>query len=105
MLPIFGAVPDPGRVVRDGNLITGGGVTAGIDMALTVVGEIAGTDFAEVVQLAIEYAPAPPFDAGRPERARPEIVAAAQRRLDATREKREGAARRAAARSARAVAT
>jgi cyclohexyl-isocyanide hydratase len=105
MLPIFGAVPDPGRVVRDGNLITGGGVTAGIDMALTVVGEIAGTEFAEVVQLGIEYAPAPPFDAGRPERARPEIVAAARQRLDATREKREGAAHRAAARSARAVAT
>jgi cyclohexyl-isocyanide hydratase len=103
MLPIFGAVPDPGRVVRDGNFITGGGVTAGIDMALTVVGEIAGTDFAEVVQLGIEYAPAPPFDAGRPERARPQIVAAAQRSLDATREKREGAARRAAARSAGAL--
>jgi transcriptional regulator GlxA family with amidase domain len=97
MLPIFGAVPDPGRVVRDGNVITGGGVTAGIDMALTVVGEIAGTDFAEAVQLAIEYAPAPPYDAGRPERARPEIVAAVQRRLDATRETRQGAARRAAA--------
>jgi cyclohexyl-isocyanide hydratase len=83
MLPIFGAVPDPGRVVRDGNVITGGGVTAGIDMALTVVGEIAGTDFAEAVQLAIEYAPAPPYDAGRPERARPEIVAAVQRRVKA----------------------
>src|ERR1700730_11478336 len=78
MLPIFGAVPDPGRVVRDGNLITGGGVTAGIDMALTVVGEIAGTDFAEVVQLGIEYAPAPPFDAGRPERARPDIGCSAR---------------------------
>jgi len=100
LLPIFGAVPDPGRVVRDGNLITGGGVTAGIDMALIVVGEIAGTEFAQVVQLGIEYAPEPPFDAGRPERARPEIVAAARLRLDATREKREGAARRAALRSA-----
>jgi cyclohexyl-isocyanide hydratase len=98
LLPVFGAVADPARVVRDGNVITGGGVTAGIDMALTVVGEIAGIDFAEVVQLAIEYAPAPPFDAGRPERARPEIVAAARRRLDATRAARDAAARRASSR-------
>lgn len=98
LLPLFGALPDPARVVRDGNVITGGGVTAGIDMALTVVGEIAGRDFAESVQLGIEYAPAPPFDSGRPERARPEILAAARRRLDTTRERREAAARRAAAR-------
>jgi cyclohexyl-isocyanide hydratase len=100
LLPVFGAVPDPARVVRDGNVITGGGVTAGIDMALTVVGEIAGPDFAEVVQLGIEYAPAPPFDAGRPERARPEIVAAARRRLDANRDARDAAARRAGSRLA-----
>jgi putative intracellular protease/amidase len=98
LLPVFGATPDPTRVVRDGNVITGGGVTAGIDMALTVVGEIAGADFAEVVQLAIEYAPAPPFDAGRPERARPQIVAAARRRLESNREAREAAARRASSR-------
>jgi cyclohexyl-isocyanide hydratase len=96
LLPMFGAVPDSARVVRDGNIITGGGVTAGIDMALTVVGEIAGTDFAEVIQLAMEYAPAPPFDAGSPERARSQIVAAARRRLDSTRETRDAAARRAA---------
>jgi cyclohexyl-isocyanide hydratase len=100
LLPIFGAVPDPGRVVRDGNLITGGGVTAGIDLALSVVGEIAGADFAQAVQLGIEYAPAPPFDCGRPERARPEIVARVRQRLDASREVRESAARRAAARCA-----
>jgi cyclohexyl-isocyanide hydratase len=99
LLPIFGATPDPARVVRDGNLITGGGVTAGIDMALTVVAEIAGVDFAEAVQLGIEYAPAPPFDAGRPERARPEIVSVVQRRFDANRQMRQGAAERAAARS------
>jgi cyclohexyl-isocyanide hydratase len=98
LLPVFGALPDSARVVRDGNVITGGGVTAGIDMALTVVGEIAGVDFAEVVQLAIEYAPAPPFDAGRPERARPEILAAARRRLDSTRETRDAAAQRAGSR-------
>jgi transcriptional regulator GlxA family with amidase domain len=97
LLPVFGALPDPARVVRDGNVFTGGGVTAGIDMALTVVAEVAGADFAETVQLAIEYAPAPPFDSGRPERARPEILATARRRLDATREARHGAAQRAAA--------
>jgi cyclohexyl-isocyanide hydratase len=96
LLPLFGAVPDPARVVRDGNIITGGGVTAGIDMALTVIGEIAGPDFAEAVQLAMEYAPAPPFDAGSPERARVQVVAAARRRLDSARETRDAAARRAA---------
>jgi cyclohexyl-isocyanide hydratase len=95
LLPVFGALPDSARVVRDGNIITGGGVTAGIDMALTVIGEIAGVDFAEVVQLAMEYAPAPPFDAGCPERARPQIVATARRRLDSTRQVRDAAVQRA----------
>jgi transcriptional regulator GlxA family with amidase domain len=104
MLPIFGAIPDSSRVVREGSLITGGGVTAGIDMALTVVGEIAGTGFAEMVQLGIEYAPAPPFDCGRPESARPEIASVVRERLTATREVREAAARRAASRIDQAVA-
>src|SRR5580658_10533565 len=76
LLP-FGVTPDPARVVRDGNVITGGGVTAGIDMALTVMAEVAGEDYAQTVQLGIEYAPAPPFDSGTPDRARPEIVAIA----------------------------
>ena len=57
-------------------------MTAGIDMALTVTAEIAGEDYAQTVQLAIEYAPAPPFDSGTPDRARPEIVAAARKRLE-----------------------
>ena len=70
----FGVTPDPARVVRDGNVITGGGVTAGIDMALTVMAEIAGPDYAQTVQLAIEYAPAPPFDSGSVAKAPPEIV-------------------------------
>lgn len=96
-LSAFGVTPDPARVVRDGNVITGGGVTAGIDMALTVTAEIAGIDYAQTVQLAIEYAPAPPFDSGSPERARPEIVAAARRRLDAIRSDRDAAVFRAAA--------
>lgn len=96
-LSAFGVIPDPARVVRDGNVITGGGVTAGIDMALTVMAEIAGVDYAQAVQLAIEYAPAPPFDSGRPERAPPEIVAAARNRLDAIRSDRDAAVSRAAA--------
>ncbi len=96
LLTTFDAIPDPGRVVRDGLVFTGGGVTAGIDMALTVVAEIAGRDFAESLQLALEYAPEPPFAAGRPEIARPEVVAAARRRLDSMGTGREAAARRAA---------
>jgi cyclohexyl-isocyanide hydratase len=96
LLSEFGATPDAARVVRDGNVITGGGVTAGIDMALIVMADIAGADYAQMVQLALEYAPAPPFDCGRPERARPEIVAAALKRMDAIRTERDAAAGRAA---------
>jgi cyclohexyl-isocyanide hydratase len=96
LLSEFAVVPDPARIVRDGNVITGGGVTAGIDMALSVMAEIAGADHAQTVQLAMEYAPEPPFDSGRPERARPEIVAAALRRLDSFRARRTLAIERAA---------
>lgn len=96
-LAAFGAVPDPARVVRDGNIFSGGGVTAGIDMALTVLAQIAGADYAQAVQLSIEYAPMPPFDAGRPELASPEVVAAARKRADAFRVERDAAVRRAAA--------
>jgi cyclohexyl-isocyanide hydratase len=97
LLDTFGAIPEKRRVVRDGNVITGGGVTAGIDMALTVTAEIAGEDYAQTVQLAIEYAPAPPFDSGTPDCARPEIVAAARKRLESLGAGRWAAARRAVA--------
>lgn len=73
LLERFGAIPDKARVVRDGNLLSGGGVTAGIDFALTLLSEIAGDEHAQAVQLAVEYDPAPPFDAGHPDRA-PEAV-------------------------------
>jgi cyclohexyl-isocyanide hydratase len=96
LLPAFGVVPDTARVVRDGNVFTGGGVTAGIDMALTVLAEVAGVDYAQAVQLALEYAPEPPFDCGRPERARPEIVAVVQQRLAAAAAERVAAVERAA---------
>jgi transcriptional regulator GlxA family with amidase domain len=75
LLPLFGAIHDSARVARDGNIITGGGVTAGIDFALTVLAEIAGEEFAQTIQLGLEYAPAPPFDSGRPELAPPNVRA------------------------------
>jgi cyclohexyl-isocyanide hydratase len=76
LLANFGAIPDNARVVRDGNVVTGGGVTAGIDIALTIVADLAGDDVAKMIQLAIEYAPAPPFNSGRPEVAEEKTVAA-----------------------------
>ena len=69
LLPLVGAVPAPGRVVRDGTLITAGGVTAGIDFGLVIAAELAGPGVAQAIQLGIEYDPAPPFDAGHPGRA------------------------------------
>lgn len=93
----FGVIPDSGRVVRDGNVVTGGGVTAGIDMALQVLADIAGEDYAKTLQLGLEYAPAPPFQCGRPELAQPEIVAAAQGMMVALVEGGQRAAKVAAA--------
>ena len=69
LLPRVGATPVRERVVRDGSLLTGGGVTAGLDFALTLAAEIAGPEAAQSIQLALEYDPAPPFEAGAPERA------------------------------------
>ncbi len=76
LLEKYGAIPDPARVVRDGNTITGGGVTAGIDFALTIASELAGPTVAQTIQLLLEYAPAPPFNSGRPETAPPEVMRA-----------------------------
>ncbi len=64
-LVAFGAEATDQRVVRDGKVITAAGVSSGIDMALTLAAEIAGEDIAKAIQLSIEYAPEPPFDAGR----------------------------------------
>jgi len=75
-----GAVPVKARVVRDGNLFTGGGVTAGIDFALTLAAEIAGEALARAIQLSLEYDPAPPYDAGAPEKAAAETLAAMEQR-------------------------
>ena len=65
-LTSFGAIPSHERMTVDGSLFTSGGVTAGIDMALEVVGKIAGPEVAQIVQLLLEYDPAPPFNAGTP---------------------------------------
>ena len=74
MLPLFGAEPVQARHVIDRNRATGGGVTAGIDFALALMARIAGEDVARAVQLALEYDPAPPFDAGSPEKAGEALV-------------------------------
>jgi transcriptional regulator GlxA family with amidase domain len=99
-LALFGAIPDPGRVVRDCNIVTGGGVTAGIDFALSLVAEISGPDVAQAIQLQIEYAPAPPFEAGSPETAPPAILARLRERNAATARQRREAVEAAAQRLA-----
>jgi len=76
LLPIFGAIVDEGRIVRDGNILSGGGVTAGIDFVLALIAELRGQRAAEMVQLGLEYAPQPPFNSGRPETAPAEVLEA-----------------------------
>jgi cyclohexyl-isocyanide hydratase len=75
LLPLVGAMHEKARIVKDGNVITAGGVTAGIDFGLSVVAEIAGEAVARRIQLGMEYDPAPPFDSGHPDRA-PDIKSA-----------------------------
>lgn len=74
LLQAFGATVVNERVVRDGNLMTGGGVTAGIDFALTLVSELFDDGLAQAVQLSLEYAPQPPFDSGHPSTAPAEVL-------------------------------
>ncbi len=93
MLSAFGAIPDPARVVMDGNVISGGGVTAGIDFALTVAGELFGAEVAKSIQLGIEYNPQPPFEAGSPETAGAEIEAIARSAASARQSERAAAVR------------
>ncbi|MEM6499556.1 MAG: DJ-1/PfpI family protein, partial [Pseudomonadota bacterium] len=97
MLSSFGATPVAERVVVDGNVITGGGVTAGIDFALTVAAEVFGADVAQSIQLGIEYDPAPPFNAGSPESASADLVAKARAVGQARQAEREAAVLSAAA--------
>jgi cyclohexyl-isocyanide hydratase len=74
ILPSLGAIPTDARVVIDGKIITGGGVTAGIDFGLQVAAEVAGADVARQIQLQLEYDPKPPFDSGHPRSADPALV-------------------------------
>jgi transcriptional regulator GlxA family with amidase domain len=73
-LPEFGAEPLTARVVEDGKVITAAGVSAGIDMALTLASRLAGDQVAQAIQLGIEYDPDPPFDSGSPAKASPETI-------------------------------
>jgi cyclohexyl-isocyanide hydratase len=100
MLSAFGATPVAERVVVDGNVITGGGVTAGIDFALKVAAEAFGPELAQAIQLGIEYDPHPPFDAGSPERADPALVAKTRSAAAKRQTERQAAVDQAAARLA-----
>jgi cyclohexyl-isocyanide hydratase len=100
LLSAFGATPVAERVVVDGNVITGGGVTAGLDFALTVAAEAFGIDTAKMIQLGIEYDPQPPFDAGSPEGAGAAIVAKAETAAAARQAERKAAVEAAARRLA-----
>lgn len=73
-LAFFGAIPVRQRIVEDRNRFSGGGVTSGIDFALALAARIRGEDHAKFIQLAIEYDPHPPFDAGSPDKVSPEIL-------------------------------
>lgn len=88
LLSSFDAIPVRERVVQDGNLITGGGVTAGIDFALAVVTALRGQPAAEAIQLALEYAPSPPFQAGQPKQAPTAVLRAVESRTQALYEER-----------------
>lgn len=97
LLSLFGAQPVAERVVRDGNILTTAGVSAGIDGALALVAEIQGRKAAETIQLMIEYDPQPLFDAGSPETAPPDLVKAVRAMAAGFGEARRAAAERAAA--------
>jgi cyclohexyl-isocyanide hydratase len=75
LLPLVGATHEKQRVVRDGNLITAGGVTSGIDFGLEMVAEIAGEEVAKSIQLSLEYDPHPPLASGHPDRASAQTLA------------------------------
>lgn len=97
LLPIFGATPMPDRVVVDRNRVTGGGVTAGIDFALTLAAEMMDERTAKEIQLLIEYNPAPPFSCGHPGTADVAIVESLRRTRAPMQLARLEQARRAAA--------
>ncbi|QDG75337.1 DJ-1/PfpI family protein [Labrenzia sp. PHM005] len=87
-LPAMGAIPIKDRVVKDGNIYTAGGITSGIDFGLEILADLLGEEEAKTIQLAMEYAPAPPFSCGTPEEAPEDIVAEARRRMEHSRQER-----------------
>jgi len=97
LLAEFGAIPEKDRVVTDRNRITGGGVTAGIDFALTVAADVYGSETARGIQLMLEYDPAPPFRGGHPDRAEPALVTAMRRKRAGLQSRRLEEVRRVAA--------
>nr|WP_180203680.1 isonitrile hydratase [Pseudomonas sp. SbOxS1]NYU03421.1 DJ-1/PfpI family protein [Pseudomonas sp. SbOxS1] len=97
LLAPLGAIAVADRVVRDGNLLTGGGITAGIDFALTLAAELFDQDTAQLVQLQLEYAPAPPFQAGSPKTAPARVLEEARQRAASSLKLRAQITERAAA--------
>jgi cyclohexyl-isocyanide hydratase len=95
-LALFGVEPVSERIVRDGNCISGAGVTSGIDFALVVAAELLGAEVAKEIQLQIEYDPAPPFNCGSPKTADPHLVRAVSARIAPFIERRRIASQRAA---------
>ena len=93
-LPLMGAIPVREQVVIDGNIVTGAGVTSGIDFALKLAAILEGEKVAREIQLQIEYEPEPPFDSGSPERASPETLATVKARLAKLGEERRAVAAR-----------
>jgi cyclohexyl-isocyanide hydratase len=81
LLPLYGATHEDSRVVRDGNLVTAGGVTSGIDFALELIAMAKGEDVARSIQLALEYDPAPPFPGGTPKTTPAPLVAGMRERV------------------------
>jgi cyclohexyl-isocyanide hydratase len=98
VLAMFGATPTRTRVCIDRNRITGGGVTAGIDFALTLVSMLRDRVTAEAIQLRLEYNPAPPFNSGSPDTAPAEVLALMKEKIASAQARRIEAAKRAAAR-------
>jgi cyclohexyl-isocyanide hydratase len=86
MLPLVGATFEKSRVVWDGNVVTAGGVTSGIDFALSIIAELADSGIAQSIQLSIEYDPAPPFESGHPDRAPAMVRRLVQPRYEKSRE-------------------
>lgn len=97
-LAAMGAIPVREKVVVDGNIVTGAGVTSGIDFALSLAAILDGEAVAREIQLQIEYDPAPPFDSGSPETAKPETLAALKAKLTKLNEERRVVAARVGAR-------